>query len=60
MASAADLVPVAALEDLVVSDPDPRLVGATARRIGARSIGLPVFDPSELPAQVAWARDVLA
>jgi 5,10-methylenetetrahydromethanopterin reductase len=59
-ASAADLIPVAALEDLVVSDPDPRLVGSTARRIGATSIGLPVFDPSDLAAQVAWARDVLA
>jgi hypothetical protein len=59
-ASAADLVPVAAIDDLIVSDPDPTTVGAIARRIGATSMALPAFSIDGLGEQVAWAREVLA
>jgi 5,10-methylenetetrahydromethanopterin reductase len=59
-ASAADLVPVAAIEDLIVSDPDPATVGAMARRIGATSMALPAFSIEGLGERVAWARAVLA
>jgi 5,10-methylenetetrahydromethanopterin reductase len=58
--AAADLVPVAALEDLVVSDPDPRHVAEIARGLGATSLALPAFSIAELPERVAWARQVLA
>jgi 5,10-methylenetetrahydromethanopterin reductase len=59
-AAAADMVPRAALDDLIVSDPDPALVGALARGIGATSLALPAFSIDELPERVAWARKVLA
>jgi 5,10-methylenetetrahydromethanopterin reductase len=59
-AAAADLVPAAALEDLIVADPTPAHVREVARRIGATSLALPAFSIDELPERVAWARDVLA
>jgi 5,10-methylenetetrahydromethanopterin reductase len=58
--AAADLVPPAALEDLVVADPDPSKVAEIARSIGARSIALPAFSVDELAERVAWARQVLS
>jgi hypothetical protein len=58
--AAADLVPAAALEDLIVSDPEPLGVGTLARSIGATSLALPAFSIEELPQRVAWARQVLA
>jgi 5,10-methylenetetrahydromethanopterin reductase len=58
--AAADLVPAAALEDLIVSDPDPAHVASIARRTGATSLALPAFSIDELPERVAWARQVLA
>lgn len=58
-ASAADLVPPAALDDLLISDPDPDTVGALARQVGATSMALPVFDVTTLDKQVAWAKAVL-
>jgi 5,10-methylenetetrahydromethanopterin reductase len=59
-ASAADLVPRAAIEDLLITDPDPASVGALARRVGATSMALPAFDIVSLDKQVAWAREVLS
>jgi len=59
-AAAVDLVPNAALADLIISDPTPARAAETARRIGAESIALPAFAIDELPERVAWAREVLA
>jgi 5,10-methylenetetrahydromethanopterin reductase len=59
-AAAADLVPDAALEDLIVSDPDPARVGAITARIGASSLALPAFSIAEVAERVAWARQVLS
>ena len=59
-AAARGLVPPAALEDLVIVDPEPPKVGARARQIGATSIALPAFAIEELPERVRWARAVLA
>jgi 5,10-methylenetetrahydromethanopterin reductase len=59
-AAAKGLVPPAALEDLVIVDPEPTKVGAQARQIGATSIALPAFAIEELPERVRWARAVLA
>jgi 5,10-methylenetetrahydromethanopterin reductase len=59
-AAAVDLVPEAAVEDLIVSDPDPAQVGAAAARIGAASLALPAFSIAEVPERVDWARRVLA
>jgi 5,10-methylenetetrahydromethanopterin reductase len=57
--SAADLVPTAALDDLIVSDPRPAHVAALAARVGATSLALPAFAIAEVPERVAWAREVL-
>lgn len=59
-ASATKQVPLAALEDLIVSDPDPARVAVTAARIGARSIAVPIFDLGDVEARVDWARQVVA
>ena len=58
-AAAADLVPEAAVEDLIVSNPDPARVGALAARIGASSVALPAFSVAEVGERVDWARRVL-
>jgi 5,10-methylenetetrahydromethanopterin reductase len=58
-AAAADLVPRAALDDLIVADAAPPNVRSIARRIGATSMALPAFSIDELPERVAWARRVL-
>ena len=57
--AAVEMVPEAALTDLIISDPDPPNVARTAKRIGATSIALPAFSIAELPERVAWARAVL-
>jgi 5,10-methylenetetrahydromethanopterin reductase len=57
--AASELVPAAALEDLVVADPTPSSVRQTALAIGATSLALPAFDVAELPERIAWARQVL-
>jgi 5,10-methylenetetrahydromethanopterin reductase len=58
--SAAELVPRSAVDDLLISDPDPSLVAVLARRIGATSIALPAFSSERLAERVTWARAVLA
>ena len=58
-ATAAELVPRAAIEDLIVDDPSPSHVRSIARSIGATSIALPAFNIDELPERIAWARRVL-
>lgn len=59
-AAAADLVPEAAVEDLITSDPDPAHAGAIAARIGASSLALPAFSVAEVQERVGWARQVLS
>ena len=59
-AAAADLVPAAAIDDLIVSDASPAAVGGMAARIGATSLALPAFNISEVKERVAWARQALA
>lgn len=59
-AAAADMVPAAALEDLIIADADPGRMGALARQLGATSLALPAFNIDELAERVAWARQVLA
>jgi 5,10-methylenetetrahydromethanopterin reductase len=57
---AAELVPRSAVDDLLITDPDPSLVAVRARRIGATSIALPAFSSERLAERVTWARAVLA
>jgi hypothetical protein len=58
-AAAQELVPQAALDDLILSD-EPKAVAERAMSIGATSIAVPAFSIDEVHDRVAWARDVLA
>jgi 5,10-methylenetetrahydromethanopterin reductase len=58
-AAAQSLVPPAALDDLILHDPDPVVVGGIAANLDATSIAVPAFAIDEVPARVAWARAVL-
>jgi len=57
--AAIELVPGAALDDLVVADPAPAAVAGRARQIGASSIAVPCYDPDSLAHQVEWAGRVV-
>lgn len=59
-AAAADLIPRAALDDVIIADGAAANVGAIARRIGATSLAVPAFSVSGVAERVAWARQVLA
>jgi alkanesulfonate monooxygenase SsuD/methylene tetrahydromethanopterin reductase-like flavin-dependent oxidoreductase (luciferase family) len=59
-AAAQELVPAAALADLILSDPSPDAVGALARNLGAASLAVPAFSIDEVGQHVAWARRALA
>jgi alkanesulfonate monooxygenase SsuD/methylene tetrahydromethanopterin reductase-like flavin-dependent oxidoreductase (luciferase family) len=59
-AAARDLVPPAALDDLIIQDPDPGRVGELAAQLGATALALPAFSVNEVAERVAWARDVLS
>jgi alkanesulfonate monooxygenase SsuD/methylene tetrahydromethanopterin reductase-like flavin-dependent oxidoreductase (luciferase family) len=58
-AAAQDLVPPAALDDLIIQDPDPVRVGKLAGQLGATALALPAFSVEEVAERVAWARAVL-
>ncbi|HLZ28327.1 MAG TPA: LLM class flavin-dependent oxidoreductase [Chloroflexota bacterium] len=58
-AAAQELVPTAALDDLIIQDPDPVQVGEFAAELGATSLALPAFSIDEVAGRVAWAREVL-
>jgi len=58
-AAAQNLVPAAALDDLIIQDPSPERLKATARQLGATSMALPAFTTDEVTARVKWAREVL-
>ena len=55
-----DLLPAAAVDDLLIGDPDPEAVAEVARRIGAGSLAIPAFGVAGLGDKVRWARAVLA
>jgi 5,10-methylenetetrahydromethanopterin reductase len=57
--AATELIPPAALDDLVLGDPDPAVVGREAARIGATGIALPAFELDTIGDRVTWARRVL-
>lgn len=59
-AAAQELVPPAALDDLIFRDPSPHVLGDVAASAGATSIAIPAFSIDEVKERVAWARDVLA
>jgi 5,10-methylenetetrahydromethanopterin reductase len=59
-AAAQNLVPLAALDDLIIADPSQIQIGAMARKLGATSIAVPAFAIDEVPERVRWARQVLA
>jgi hypothetical protein len=58
-AAAQELVPVSALEDLILHDPSPVRVGGMARKLGAMSMAVPAFSIDEVEERIAWARQVL-
>lgn len=57
---ATDLVPGAALDDLVLADSSPETVAARARGLGITGIATPGFSASSLGRQVTWASGVEA
>jgi riboflavin biosynthesis pyrimidine reductase len=57
--AAQDLVPTAALDDLIVQNADPLAVAEIARSIGATSLAAPVFSIADVAERVAWARAVI-
>ncbi len=57
-AAAIDLVPDAALTDLVIDDPSPGAVAARGRAVRATSIAVPCYDPATVGDHVEWARAV--
>ena len=57
-AAAGDLVPPAALADLVFESPDPAPIAAIARELGVSSIAVPGFDPATVSDHVGWAASV--
>jgi 5,10-methylenetetrahydromethanopterin reductase len=58
-AAAADMVPAAALDDLIIANSDPGHMRTLARQLGATSLALPAFNVDELAERVAWARQIL-
>jgi 5,10-methylenetetrahydromethanopterin reductase len=58
-AAAQDLVPPAALDDLILGDPRPANVGKLARQLDATSLAVPAFAIDEVGERVDWARAVL-
>jgi 5,10-methylenetetrahydromethanopterin reductase len=58
--AATELIPQAALDDLVLPDPNPTVVGRQAAAIGATGIALPAFELDSIGERVEWARRVLA
>lgn len=58
--AAQDLVPPAALDDLILADASPNTAGRLAAAIGAMSLAVPAFTVEDVAPRVSWARDVLA
>ena len=59
-AAAADLVPPAALGDLIFESGDPAPIAAIARELGVSSLAVPGFDPATVGGHVGWAASVEA
>ena len=58
--AAAELMPDAIVDDIILADADPAAVAATAKRIGATRIAIRNFSNDALPTGVEWARAVTA
>jgi 5,10-methylenetetrahydromethanopterin reductase len=59
MDAAANLVPASVVEAFVVDD-DPAEAARIGRRMGAASMAVQAFDPSEVADRVAWAEKVMS
>jgi alkanesulfonate monooxygenase SsuD/methylene tetrahydromethanopterin reductase-like flavin-dependent oxidoreductase (luciferase family) len=59
-AAVQDLVPAAALDDLILADPTPAVVARLASDLGTASLAVPAFSIEEVGPRVTWARQVLA
>lgn len=57
-AAASNLLPAAALDDLLLRDTDPQRVASSARRFGVDAIAVPVFDTKAVNQRVTWALSV--
>ncbi len=60
MDAAAELIPDAIVEDVVLPDADPGAAAELARSIGATGIAIRNFDNASLADGVSWAREVTA
>ena len=58
--AALELIPDAALADLVLEDRDPAAAAAKGRSVGATSIVVPCHDAATVGDHIAWARDVVS
>ena len=58
-AAATELIPKAALDDLVQPDPSPEVVGRQAAELGVTGLALPAFELDSIADRVRWAREVL-
>jgi 5,10-methylenetetrahydromethanopterin reductase len=59
-AAATELIPKAALDDLVQPDPSAEVVGRQAAELGVTGLALPAFELDSIADRVRWAREVLA
>ena len=57
-AAATELIPKAALDDLVQPDPSAEVVGRQAAELGVTGLALPAFELDSIADR--WAREVLA
>ena len=60
MQAATALVPSAALDDLILDDPTPSAVAATASPLGITAVAVPGFGTTSLARQLRWAAEVEA
>ena len=58
-ASARELVPQAAVDDLLWLTPDPAELGERARALGIEGLAVPLYDIDDVADRVRWARLVL-
>ncbi len=58
-AAATERIPQAAIDDLVLPDPDPGYAAQLARRLGITGIAVPAFAVDGVSDQIAWAHEVL-
>ena len=59
-AAATELIPKAALDDLVQPDPSAEVIGRQAAELGVTGLALPAFELDFIAERVRWAREVLS